>query len=159
VGTKRSRKRQHFYLSVACLILIIIAACGPGWQMPSDLAAPRPAVQPAPKKCVHLENVRDFISRGDFDGAMKASQDILSRSSKTPPGDAALMDLGLISAHYANPKKDYKKALGFFMRIDKDFPDSPFVEEAKIWVGVLQAFEKSKQVDIDIEEKKKELGK
>lgn len=108
---------------------------------------------------MHLENVRDFISQGDFDGAMKASQDTLSRYSKTPPGDAALMDLGLISAHYANPKKDYKKALGFFMRVGKDFPDSPFVEEAKIWASVLQAFEKSKQVDLDIEEKKKELEK
>jgi hypothetical protein len=90
---------------------------------------------------------------------MKENLDILSRPSKTRQGDAALMNLGLISAHYANPKKDYKKALGFFMRVDKEFPGSPFVEEAKIWVSVLQAFEKSKQVDLDIEEKKKELGK
>jgi hypothetical protein len=45
------------------------------------------------------------------------------------------------------------------MRVDKEFPGSPFVEEAKIWVSVLQVFEKSKQVDLDIEEKKKELGK
>jgi hypothetical protein len=45
------------------------------------------------------------------------------------------------------------------MRVEKDFPRSPLVEEAKIWVSVLHAFEKAKQVDIEIEEKKKELGK
>jgi outer membrane protein assembly factor BamD (BamD/ComL family) len=69
------------------------------------------------------------------------------------------MDLGLISAHYANPKKDYKKAMNYFMRIEKEFPDSPHVEESKIWVSVLRAFEKAKQVDLEIEQKKKGLGK
>ncbi|HYQ61439.1 MAG TPA: hypothetical protein VEP29_10315 [Desulfatiglandales bacterium] len=90
---------------------------------------------------------------------MRESQDILARSPRTPPGDEALMNMGLICAHYANPKRDYKKALGYFMRIEKEFPRSPFVEEAKIWVSVLLAFEKAKQVDIEIEKKKKELEK
>ena len=143
MGTKRNRKRQHLYLSIACLMLVISAACVPCKQLP-----------PA-----HLGSIDGLIIQGDFDGAIKENLNILSRSPKTPPGDAALMNLGLISAHYANPKKDYKKALGFFMRVDKEFPGSPFVEEAKIWVSVLQAFEKSKQVDLDIEEKKKDLGK
>jgi hypothetical protein len=148
VGTKRNRKRQHLYLSIACLMLFVGAACIPCKQLP-----------PARENCAHLGSVDGLIIQGDFEGAMKENLDILSRPSKTQQGDAALMNLGLINAHYANPKKDYKKALGFFMRVDKEFPGSPFVEEAKIWVSVLQAFEKSKQVDLDIEEKKKELGK
>jgi len=45
------------------------------------------------------------------------------------------------------------------MRLEREFPRSPLVEEAKIWVGVLQAFEKAKQVDLEIEEMKKGLGK
>jgi hypothetical protein len=147
VGTKRSRKRQHFYLSVACLILFILfnsAAC---------------VLSPAREECTHLGSISDFIARGDFEGAMRESQDILAHSPITPPGDEALMNMGLISAHYANPKRDYKKAVGYFMRIEKEFPRSPLVEEAKIWVGVLLAFEKAQQVDIEIEKKKKELGK
>lgn len=148
MGRKRSGKRQHLHLSVACLILFIVAACAPLTQMFAE-----------PKECYHLTRLDDFIRRGDFDGAMKQCQEILARSPKMPPGDEALMDMGLISAHYANPKKDYKKALGYFMRIEKEFPQSPFVEEAKIWTSVLQAFEKAKQVDIEIEEKKQGLGK
>ncbi len=163
MGGKRNRKRQHLYLSVACLTLIIVAACVPCKRVPPDPVTPEPqtreSASPAPAKCDHLENVVGFISRGDFEGAMKVNHDVLADSPKTPPGDEALMNLGLISAHYANPKKDYRKAMGYFMRIEKEFPQSPLVDEARIWVSVLQAFEKAKQVDIEIEEKKKVLGK
>ena len=148
MGTKRSRKRQLLYISVTCVMFFISSACVPYKQVPG-----------AREECAHLESVSDFIVRGDFEGAMRESQDILARSPKTPPGDEALMNMGLISAHYANPKRDYKKALSYFIRIEKEFSQSPLVEEAKIWVSVLLAFEKAKQVDIDIEKKRKELEK
>jgi len=37
-----------------------------------------------------------------------------------------------------------------------DRPSS--IEETKTWAEVLQAFEKASQVDLDIEQRKKELG-
>jgi hypothetical protein len=148
MGTKRSGRRQYVHLSIVCMILFVAAAC-----VPLKLALPASS-QGAP-----LEGVKDLIGRGDFDGAMKESQELLAGSPKTPPGDAALMNMGLICAHYANPKKDYKKAMGYFMRIERDFPQSPLVEEAKIWTNVLKDFEKAKQVDLEIEQKKKEMAK
>jgi hypothetical protein len=157
MGGKRSGKRQHLYLTVACLIVAIAVGCAPvRIQAPACPACPE---CPACPQCGHLTRVEGLLSRGNFEGAMKESQDLLANSPKTPPGDEALMAMGLISAHYANPKKDYRKALGFFMRLEKVFPRSPLAEEAKIWVGVLQAFEKTKQVDLEIEEMKKGLGK
>ncbi len=150
MGTEQSRKRQFLYLSIACLTVIFATGC---------IAAFQQTTAPDSEECDHLEAVRDFIARGDFEGAMKASQRVLSRSPKSPPGDQALFDMGLINTHYANPKKDYKKALGYFLRVEREFPLSPLVEEARIWVSVLRAFEKAKQVDIEIEEKKKEMGK
>jgi hypothetical protein len=48
--------------------------------------------------------------------------------------------------------------LGCATLIDRD-PQSPLVEQAKIWIGVLNVIEKSKQVDIEIEEMKKELSR
>jgi len=53
------------------------------------------------------------------------------------------------------------------------YPQSPLVVQAKIWIGILQenerlnneieelnkAIKKTKEVDIEIEEKKKELSK
>ncbi len=78
---------------------------------------------------------------------------------KTPPGDEALFNVGLIYAHSENPRKDYKKSIDYFQRLVKDFPRSPFIEEAKMWIGVLEDIEKAVKVDIEIEEKKKELSK
>jgi hypothetical protein len=147
MGAKRRRKRQYLFISTACLIICLIAACAPmrGFFMEGS-------------ECDHLRRVEDFISQKDFEGAMKESQETLARSPKAPPGDVALMNMGLISAHYANPKKDYNKALGYFLKLEKDFPRSPLAEEAKIWVDVLRAFEQAKQVDLDIQKKKKGLG-
>jgi hypothetical protein len=34
-----------------------------------------------------------------------------------------------------------------------------FIEEAKMWIAVLEDIEKAMKVDIEIEEKKKELSK
>ncbi len=152
MGTKQSGKRQYLYLSVACLTVIFSTGCLATIQQQTS-------EPPDTEECFHLELVKDFIDRGDFEGAMKASQRVLSHSPKSPPGDEALLNMGLINAHYANPKKDYKKALGYFLRVEREFPRSPLVEEAKIWIGVLRSFEKAKQVDIEIEEKKKEMGK
>ena len=76
---------------------------------------------------------------------------------KKPPGDKALFNMGLIYAHYGNPEKDYKKSISFFTKLIKEYSNSALVEQAKIWVGILDAIEKEKQVDIEIEKKKNEL--
>ena len=71
------------------------------------------------------------------------------------------------------PKRDYQKSLDHFKRLVKVFPQSPFAGQAKIWIGLLQENErlkreieelnktikKSKQVDIEIDEKKREISK
>jgi TolA-binding protein len=154
MGRERSGKRQHIYRTVAGLMLSFIFACAP-----VRMQAPECPKCPECPQCGHLKSVEGLISRGNFEAAIKESLEVLALSPKTPPADEALMDLGLISAHYANPKKDYKKALGYFLRVEREFPQSPLVEEAKIWVGVLRDFEKAKQVDLEIEEMKKGLGK
>ena len=153
MGTERRKPRQYIYVSLACLMLIVASACSSDKHF--TLFSPPP---PTHADCRHLKGVSSYIKRGDFEGAAKVIQDIYDRSPNTPPGDEALMNLGLINIYYANPKKDYQKALGYFLRLEREFPASPFAEEAKTWAGVIQAFEKSRQVDIEVEQRKKELG-
>lgn len=147
MGAERGRRRKHVLISLAVVILVT-----------SGCAAWTPLL-PASAQYAPLEHVRGSIERGDFDGAVRECQEVLADSPKTPRGAEALMNMGLISAHYANPKKDYKKAMAYFMRLEREFPGSPLVEEAKIWTSVLKAFEQAKQVDLEIEQKKKEMGK
>jgi tetratricopeptide (TPR) repeat protein len=114
-----------------------------------------------------------LLAEGNFEGALKENQRILSLSGQNPPGDEALFNMGLIHAHPGYPKRDTTKSLALFKRLIKDHPQSPWVEQAKTWVGVFQenekmsrsieelnrVIEKSKQVDIEIEEKKREKAK
>jgi tetratricopeptide (TPR) repeat protein len=114
-----------------------------------------------------------LLAEGNYEGALKENQRILSLSGQNPPGDEALYNIGLIHAHPGNTKKDYGKSLTFFRRLIKEYPQSSCFEQAKIWAGILQdneklsrsieelsqVLEKSKQVDIEIEEKKREKAK
>lgn len=147
MGRERIWKRQYLYLWAAGLIVVVLAACTPSLRV----------TQKEPESRAHLQRAQQLIRQGDFEGALRENQKVLSLSPKSPPGDAALYSMGLIPIHYANPKKDYKRALGFFTQLPKDFPRSPLTEEAKVWAGVLEAMEKATQIDIEIEEKKKEL--
>jgi outer membrane protein assembly factor BamD (BamD/ComL family) len=107
----------------------------------------------------HLLRSQRLLAKGDFESALEENQKVLSRYANTSPGDEALFNMGLIYAHYGYPKKDYRKSISFFQKIVEGYPKSPLTEQAKIWVEVLQVIEKSKQVDIEIEEMKKELSK
>jgi tetratricopeptide (TPR) repeat protein len=114
-----------------------------------------------------------LLAEGNYEGAFKENQRILSVSGRNPPADGALFYMGLILAHPGNSKKDYAKSIAFFKTLLKDYPGSPWGEQAKAWVGVLQeneklsrsveelslVIEKSKQVDIEIEKKKREKAK
>jgi tetratricopeptide (TPR) repeat protein len=107
-----------------------------------------------------------LLAQGDFDGSVAAAQRALSLSPRRPPEDDALLALGLIYAHPGNPKKDLTKSLELFRRLVKEYPKSHSAEQGKIWIGVLQeneklneVIQKSKQVDLEIEEKKREIKK
>ena len=114
-----------------------------------------------------------LLEEGNYEGVLLENQRILSLSGQNPPADEALFNMGLIHAHPGYPKRDATKSLALFKRLIKDHPRSPWVEQAKTWVAVLQeneklshsiedlnrVIEKSKQVDIEIEEKKREKAK
>jgi tetratricopeptide (TPR) repeat protein len=113
-----------------------------------------------------LERSQRLLAQGDFEGSMVATQKVLSLSPRRPPQDEALFTLGLIYAHPGNSKKDYQKSLDCFKRLVKEYPKSFWSEQAKIWVGVLQenqklndVIQKSKQVDLEIDEKRREKAK
>jgi tetratricopeptide (TPR) repeat protein len=107
----------------------------------------------------YLASAKKLLEQGDFDGSLKRSQRSLSLSGKTPPGDEALFTMALVYVHYKNPKKDYVKAIGLFERLLREYPESALADQSRTWVDVLQVIERLKKVDIDVEEKKKGLGR
>lgn len=106
-----------------------------------------------------LVRANRFFAQGDYEGALRENNRVLSAAGKNAPADEALFNSGLVYADYRNPKKDFKRSLGFFERIVKEFPQSPLVQQSEIWIRVLRVIEKSKQVDLEIEEMKKEMSR
>jgi tetratricopeptide (TPR) repeat protein len=151
MGRKRTRSGKYHYLCIASLIFLSLSGC-----------ATLKEIRARGEAREALMRGQNLLAQGDYEGSLKENQKALSLSGDQVPGDEAVFNMGLIYAHSANSKKDYRKALSFFSRLIKDYPKSPLLEQAKIWVGVLQAnerltqvIEKSKQVDIEIEEKKR----
>ena len=114
----------------------------------------------------HFQRAKIFFDQGNFEAALEENQKVLSASGKNNPKDRALFQIGLIYASSRNPKRDLDKSLSFFLRLVKEYPQSPFTDEAKTWIDLLQEnhklnrmIEKSKEVDIAIEEKKREKGR
>ena len=153
---------MYLYLCIACMILISFTSCATLREMEAKRETRE-----------YLITAQKLLDQGDYEGSLRENQKVLSLYENVSPGDEALFNAGRIYAHYGYPKKDYQKSLDLFKRLVKVFPESPFAGEAKVWIGMLQENErlkkeieelnktikKSKQVDIEIDEKKKELSK
>jgi outer membrane protein assembly factor BamD (BamD/ComL family) len=159
LGRERSRTREYLHLLIACIIFITPVGCA-GLK---EMRAKRTAHE-------HLVAAQQLLDQGDYEGSLKENQKVLSSHYNVPPGDQALFNTGLIYAHYGYRRKDDRKSIDYFRRLVKIFPQSPLAGQAKIWIETLQENErlkretqelnrvikKSKQVDIEVDGKKKE---
>jgi hypothetical protein len=112
--------------------------------------------------------------------ALNENQKALSLSVNNSPGDEALHNMALVYADPGNPKRDSVKSIATFKRLIKEYPQSAWAGQAKIWLQVIQEGENAKRVaatvtqendklkrvigesnkvDIEIEAKKKEQAK
>jgi tetratricopeptide (TPR) repeat protein len=173
MGRKRIRTRKYIHFYIASLIFLSLCSC-------SVLEKAKIRMMPQEISHQYLLHSQELLAKGDYEGALRENQKVLSLSAHKPPEDEALFNIGLIYAHAGNSQKDYGKSLSFFKRLMKDYPQSTLFEQARAWEMMLQENEKlnhtinklnneneklnqvieeSKKVDIAIEEKKKKKGK
>ena len=100
---------------------------------------------------------RKVVKNQNFEEAVQENLQLLEKAGKKKPADEALYNLGLIYAHIDNPAKDYEKSQIYFHLLTEQFPDSEFAEEGRIWLGLFKTIEKIQQIDVDIEQQKKQL--
>ncbi len=151
MGRKRTRAGKQIYFCLAGLILSGLAGCAFFRAFQE-----REGAQEA------LSHGRRLFAQGDYESSLRENQKVLSMSASQSAASEAIFTMGLIYAHAENPKRDPRRALGFFRKVISEHPQSPLADQARVWVGVLQMnerltqiIEKSKQVDIEIEEKKR----
>lgn len=173
MGRERTRAGKFVYFCAACMILSFLLSCmtskkeinsGTSQEVPrSKFSSPEDSITQA---CDRLLRSKKTFHLGDYAASLKESQRILSLPGKHSLKDQALFHMGLIYAYVENPQRDVGKALGSFKKILKHYPKSPLADEAKVWAGILQenmklsqVIEKTKQVDISVEEKKREKAR
>lgn len=154
MGRKQVRTRQYIYFFITSLIFLSFSGCATLEKIKIKIKGEDPRH--------YLLHSQKLLAKGDYEGALKENEKVLSQSGGKPPGDEALFNMGLIYAHSENPKKDYVKSLSFFKRMMEDYPQSPWFEQAKIWTGMLQENEKLNQAIEELTqtiEKPKTIGK
>jgi len=128
--------------SAASLLLgSFIAGCsttGPSWQ---GTSAP----------------TGGLIIPGNFDQALKENQKALAENKGQP--DVALYNIGVISAHSANPKKNYSRALLSFRTLVKNHPSSPRAEPAKLWIQAIEQNQKIAEEEHKLTEDKRAVAR
>ncbi len=126
MGRKQTRARKYIFCCIACLMVLSLFRCATIEGLRKGLEAKG-----------SLRRGHRLLAQGNYEGALNEYQGVLSLSSQKPPEDEALFNIGLIYASSRYPKRDYRKSMNYFIKILNDYPQSPFVEQAKIWVGVL----------------------
>jgi TolA-binding protein len=162
VGGKQTRRRKHVYVYIAVLILANLLGCrlqtvqqDQGEARPGVITDETPVVKEEPGE------VKPDVSRDEKPEAAK------------PSVDQGLFSMALRYADTANPGRDYAKAAQYLRRLLKEYPASPLAGQAKVLLGLLQELdqmkramdkvnammEESKKVDVEIEQKRKEMQK
>jgi len=141
---------------------------------------PEPKIVQQPR--APFERSSSLFAQGQYEAAFIENQKILNDGSGAP--DLALFNMGMISAYSSNPSRNYARALTSFRSLVKEYPKSDMVEPAKTWIQVLEehqklaeekralikerealvqekeklryAIEKSQQVDMNIEKRRRE---
>ncbi|NWG02974.1 MAG: tetratricopeptide repeat protein [Syntrophaceae bacterium] len=134
MGREPARARKYLFLLLASLISLSLISC-------ALIKEPKPVVmesRPTDEAQEHLLRGQILMAKKNYQEAITEYEKVLLLSPRQPPEDQALFNIALIYAHLGNPKKDYKKSIDLFLRMLKEYPDSPLAEQAKIWVGILR---------------------
>jgi hypothetical protein len=88
---------------------------------------------------------------------MKENQRLLAE--KEAPADTALYNIGLISAHPSNPKKDYPRALHSFATLIRLYPSSALAEPSTLWIAALEEHQRISEERQKLGEEKRMLAR
>ena len=149
MGAKRTGKREHLFLHIACCMIILgtFSGCIHMWQ--KWQAEDR------------FSDAKKLMNEGDYEEALQESNEVL-RVYPHSMGDRALYIIGLLYVHPENPNRDYGLSLEYFESVIEEFPESPLQNETKIWIEVIQEIGTLQrdlvQANVNIEQNNKKIS-
>jgi tetratricopeptide (TPR) repeat protein len=122
-----------------------------------QLAKPEPVQAQKQPQLEYLQRSKALFAEGKYEAALKENQRALAEGRGAP--DAALFNIGFICAYSQNPKKDHPKALQSFKTLVSQHPQSPFAEQGKVWILVLEEHQKISEERHRLAEEKRAVNK
>jgi hypothetical protein len=90
---------------------------------------------------------KSSFAKNDFTTSVTRWREILDSFPDTY-GDQALYAMGLAYAFPEYPEANYQRSLNLFKMLIREYPESVFITEAKIWISILErTIEKEKEVE------------
>lgn len=128
MGRKHAGEGKQVYFCVAVLIFLAAAGC----------CALGPVGAKVEDPWTHLALGRSFFAEGDYANALRQDERAVALAARGPVAQEALLYMGLIYAHPANPERDYAKSVICLRESAENYPNSPFAELARIVVTILE---------------------
>jgi tetratricopeptide (TPR) repeat protein len=133
MGGKRASSGKYIYICAALLICLTLSNCAVFQRLSGQDESRR-----------YIDRGQKFFAQSDFDASLRENKKALSLSADRQPADEALFNIGLIYAHPGNPKRDVAKSIASFQDLIRDYPESPWREKARVCMGMIWGYEKSK---------------
>ncbi|MBI3302847.1 MAG: hypothetical protein HYZ72_12350 [Deltaproteobacteria bacterium] len=141
------------------LVILLLAGCARSLPL---LAPPSPLFPPQ----MVMEN-------GNYAGFLAENLSILEKCGERTGCEIALFNLGFVHAYPQSPYRDPAKALQYFGDLRKKYPQSPWAYQGQVWVALINEIRtreatirslrvqlhRSRDIDIEIERKERELGR
>lgn len=132
MGGKPTRRGNALYIFAAFLILWGPVACT------LSQTAARITDVTGEEARAHLAMGQKYYHEGNFNGALLENEAVISLAGVSAPVAESLFYIGLIHGHPANPARDDEKSLTAFLKLIKDYPESPLADQAKELAGLIE---------------------
>ena len=142
MARNRTGIRKHFLFYVALLACLSISSCA--------LLEGRRV-----ENMVSEQGARNILQedKGPSPTRLSASlqefEAALSLSGNKPPGDEALLYIGMVYGDPENPKRDYRKSIAAFQRLAQEYSESNWAEPSRIWMERLEERERLKHTMLE----------
>lgn len=133
----------------AWMLVLSLAGCTTNWE---SLTRQESETRQGPS-----DRTEALLAQGNYEAAFKENQKIVAEGKG--PRDVALFNMGRISAHSSNPKKDYSRALRSFKTMVKVYPQSPLAEQARLWIQVLEEHQEVTEEKQKLAEERRALSR
>lgn len=117
---------NKFVILVMIFILLISFGCATFILSPKNIEIRK-----------HLSLAEKLSKQAKYEQALRENEMILEKHPENPWQDEVLFNLACLYVCYDNPQKDYNKAIIYFQRLIKEFPQSSFQKESKVWLAIL----------------------